>query len=224
MCRGVSLAMRCDGPEEALMIDIKHTTLVPSYRALAAFKGSGTLDALVAEAELERAVVSEHVDRRLDEVTVDLSLSALAVRPGDLERAAADPGLRRRLIGLHVIHPDPQPVAKWRELGVDEIGVGRHHDETWLWFASPSMKRWLEARMERLGVRWVTPIVEAWPVAEALVLPVGFDMKSFDVALSNAAIGRADVDPNGRPFPQAAVLGQMPEDNAEGKPVAVEGR
>jgi len=182
------------------MIDVKSTTLVPSFRALIAFKRTGDLTELMAEGAAERAVIVQHVGCELRDVTVLLAPAALAVSLKDLDRAAADPGVRRRLTRIHAIHPEAMPHAFHRHLAVDQIGHSRHGDDEWLWAGGPAAAKIIAGALEQRLVQWRSPLSDLWPVDEATIVPVHIKSTLLIEHLS-ALADVVDVDRNGRPYP-----------------------
>lgn len=184
------------------MIDVKRTTLVPSQRALEAFKDRGELDGLALEYQAERAAVAAHLGRDLEEVIVELSPSAIAIKAPELRRAAGEPEIRRRLVNIHVIHPEREPARSWRELAPDAIGISRHEDATWLWVGGMLGREVVAQTFARRRIPWAPPTSNSWPVDEATTLPVGLDLKTLLHSLGET-VAVVDVDRNGRPFPTA---------------------
>lgn len=183
------------------MINVRHTTLVPSYRALIALKVKGELDALATEYAAERDAVAAALDVTPDSITVALSPAARDVSAKDLERAATDNGTRRRLTRVHAIHPDVQPTAQHRVLAPAHIGYGRHGAEEILW-ATGEGAALLEAELARRHLEWRSPLNNQWPIREATTVPIGAAGQHLLEALT--ATGRCvDVDPNGRPYPSS---------------------
>lgn len=182
------------------MIDVKHTTLMPSLRALTAFTVRGELDALMAEYSAERAVVAAAIGRPLEEVTVELAPAARAATARDLTKAPGAAAVRRRLVKIHAIHPQPFPVSTHRILDEHSVGVDRRDRDTWLWFAGPHAHDAIAAVLEDLRITATTPHVADWPVTDAIALGAKNSLKPLLRALA-AVVPLVDVDHNGRPLP-----------------------
>ncbi len=185
------------------MIDVKRTTLVPSLRALTAFKTRGELDALMVEYSTEREVVAAAISRSVDEIIVELSPAARVANERELLRAPGVPSVRRRLVSAHAIRSEPYPTSTHRVLTVDTVGIDRRVQDTWLWFAGDNAREAIAAVLAALRVSAATPQVDDWPVADAVAIGAQPSLKPLLRALAELATV-VDVDHNGRPFPGVA--------------------
>lgn len=182
------------------MLDVKRTTLVPSLRALTAFKLRGELDLLAAEYVAERDAVARHLDRAVEDVTVELSHAVLSATADEVRAAPGKPAIRRRLVKLHALHPETFPVRAYRTLEPGVVGWGRRGDTAWLWFADQATREAMQDTLVAKRITWSTPVEEEWPVDEAIALAGAMAIKQIAAELARVAT-LIDVDHNGRPYP-----------------------